>query len=140
MKVFNSETTKSKIFQSGKVRASFNGTPGILLSATVTITRQLSAIATLTDGIVWSASPVSGTIEAGSILTNKEGQSLLTTTTMNGCSPIACSLEFNGACDAGDLVINIQDAYFQTVTFTAQGGQGYVGFNLSGNFTTCEIM
>ena len=132
---------RPKIFQAGAARATIAATPAILLGVTVQISRQLSPIPTLTDGVVWSAQPVQGTLTAQSILVNIESNNLvhkLTETSL--CDPLAISIEMDaGACDSAGMKLDISDGYCSVVSFSISGQQGYIGNDFTIQFTYCTI-
>lgn len=142
MALFSSRSSKSsKMFQAGKATASINGIPAILIGVSVQIQRSLSPVPTLTDGVVWSAQPVQGTLSAQSILTNGAGKNLLTTMA-NGdsCKPMNVVVKMNdGACDSSGIILTIKDGFCSGVSLTANGSQGYIGSDFTMNFTQCSV-
>lgn len=132
---------KSRVFQAGSAKATIGNTPAILLGVNVQVNRQLSPIPTLTDGVVWSAQPVQGTLTANSILVASESKQLITELTeTNLCQPIQCSVHMDaGACDSSGITLDIADGYCSAVSFAASGGQGYIGNDFTIQFTTCNI-
>jgi len=132
---------KARVFQAGSAKATIGDTPAILLGVNVQVNRQLSPIPTLTDGVVWSAQPVQGTLSAQSILVAGESKGLLTMLTESDlCRSLPCSVSMDaGSCDSEGIRLEIADGYCSAVSFTASGGQGYIGNDFTIQFTTCTV-
>lgn len=137
MAVFGAKK-EAKLFKAGEATASIGNVNAILLQVQCQIQRQMNPVPTLTDGIVWAAQPVQGTLTAGSIISANSGiKSILE----KECKQ-AVDVKFGSVeCDAGNtsVNINIKDAYSQAVTITASGGQGYIGSDLVMQFTNATI-
>ena len=142
MAIFGSTSpTRSRVYQVGAARATIGGTPAILLGVQVTIARQLSPVPTLTDGVVWSAQPVQGSLQAQSIVTQgKTGQLISQLAEKGLCDPLVCRIEMgDGGCDNAGTTLVIKDGYCSSVTFSASGSQGYIGNDFTIQFTICEF-
>lgn len=141
MSLFNAKSSKSsRMFQAGKATASINGVPALLIGVSVQVQRGLSPVPTLTDGVVWSAQPVQGTLTANSILTNSAGKELLNKVAGDSCEPLNVVVEMNdGACDSAGIVLNIKDGFCSGVSLAANGNQGYIGSDFTLNFTQCDV-
>lgn len=132
---------KARVFQAGRASATIAGVPAILLGVTVQVQRQLSPIPTLTDGVVWSAQPVQGSLSAQSIIVAPESRQLLEKITDDTvCDPLAITVRMDDkACQHGGLTISIKDGYCSAVGFAMSGAQGYIGSDFTIQFTLCEI-
>ena len=132
---------KSRIFQAGSAKATIGNTPAILLGVTVQVQRQLSPVPTLTDGILWSAQPVQGSLQAQSIVTSSDSKAFIDNLTNNNlCQPIACSVKMtDSSCDSHGIILSIEDGYCSAVSFSINGNQGYIGNDLTINFTVCNL-
>lgn len=130
----------ARLFQAGSATATFDNQPTLLIGVTVQVQRQLNPVPTLTDGIVWSAQPVSGTLTAQGILIAEDVQAKFNALTGDACKPIPINVTLGaGACSGSGIKLDIKDGFCSSVQFTANGNQGYVGNDLTIQFTTCEI-
>jgi hypothetical protein len=130
---------KSRIYQVGAATATFDDSPGVLLGVNIQIQRNLSPVPTLTDGIVWSAQPVQGTLTANSIVT--ADKNLVSKLTDNAaCTPIPININLTNSCETSGVRLEIQDGYCSAVTFTASGQQGYIGNDFTVQFTVCSLL
>lgn len=136
-----SASKKPRIFQAGRATATIADQPAILLGVTVQVQRQLSPIPTLTDGVVWSAQPVQGTLSAQSIIVTPESRGLMEKIVDDGsCEPLQCTVKMDDkACNHSGLTITIKDGYCSTVGFSISGAQGYIGSDFTISFTSCEL-
>lgn len=142
MAIFGATATaeSAKLFQAGSATATFYNQPMLLIGVTVQVQRQLSPVPTLTDGIVWSAQPVSGTLTAQGILMAEDVKAKFDALTGDACKPIPITVTLSaGACAGAGVTLEIKDGFCSSVQFTANGNQGYVGSDLTIQFTTCEI-
>lgn len=141
MAIFGATASKkARVFQSGSARATIGDTPAILIGVTVQVSRQMSPIATLTDGIVWSAQPVQGTLQAQSIFTSPESKQLIDSLTdKDMCTPLACTISMEHGCDSEGVHLTIEDGYCSVVTFSITGQQGYIGNDFTIQFTMCTV-
>jgi hypothetical protein len=142
MAIFGATASKkSRVFQAGAATATIGSVPAMLLGVTIQVQRSMSPIPTLTDGIVWSAQPVQGTLQAQSILTtDNSGDFIKNIAEGDACSPIPCSVKMkDAACDSRDINLNIEDGYCSAVSFAIQGSQGYIGNDFTIQFTVCKI-
>lgn len=137
MAIFNSKTTAPKFFQMGQAVATINNMKAMFLQLTVQFGRQISPIMTINEGVVFAATPPSGTLEAGSILTKNED--LVTLLEGESCESLSANINMAGVCDADGVHINLTGLYFQSINFTMSGQQGYVGEGISGVFTGLEV-
>jgi len=143
MAIFGATSSKkARVFQSGSARATIGASPAILLGVEIQVTRQMSPVPTLTDGIVWAAQPVQGVLSAQSIVVAGESLGLVSSLTDRGlCKPIACTIQMtDGACDSAGVALTIKDGYCSAVTFSASGGQGYIANNFTIQFTNAEYV
>jgi len=143
MAIFGATSSKkARVFQSGSARATIGSSPAILLGVEIQVTRQMSPVPTLTDGVVWAAQPVQGTLTANSIVIAGESRSLINSLTDKGiCKPVACTVQLtDGGCDAAGVAITIRDGYCSSLTFSANGSQGYIGTNFTIQFTNAEYV
>lgn len=132
--------TKSRMFQVGRALATISDVPAVLTGVTIQVQRQMSPIPTLTDGVVWSAQPVQGTLTAQSIVTTPETGTLLSKIAEGGaCDPLTCRVTMNSGCSMDGVVMEITDGYCSVLTFSANGNQGYIGNDFTIQFTTCNI-
>jgi hypothetical protein len=132
---------KSRVFQSGSATATIQDVPAILLGVTVQVNRQMSPIPTLTDGVLWSAQPVQGTLTANSILVGTESTGLVKKLAETDlCTPVPITINMGAdACDNSNVKLVIADGYCSTVSFSANGNQGYVANDFTVQFTQCTI-
>ena len=132
---------KSRVFQSGSATATIKDVPAILLGVTVQVNRQMSPVPTLTDGVIWSAQPVQGTLTANSILVGTESTGLIKKLAETDlCTPVPITINMGAdACDNSNVKLVIADGYCSSITFTANGNQGYIGNDFTVQFTVCEI-
>lgn len=132
---------KSRVFQSGSATATIQDVPAILLGVNVQVNRQMSPVPTLTDGVLWAAQPVQGTLTANSILVGNESMGLIKKLAENDlCNPVTITVNMGAsACDNSNVKLTISDGYCSSVSFTANGNQGYVGNDFTVQFTMCEI-
>lgn len=137
MAIFNSKTTAPKFFQMGQAVATINNMKAMFIQLTVQFGRQISPIMTINEGIVFAATPPSGSLEAQSILT--KNKDLVTLLEGDSCEALSANVNMSGACDADGIQLNITGLYFQNVAFTAAGQQGYIGETVSGVFTGLEV-
>lgn len=132
---------KARVFQSGSAKATIGASPAILLGVQIQIQRQMSPVPTLTDGVVWAAQPVSGSLTANSILVASESMGLIKSLTeQNVCTPMACSVTLDNSCDAKGVQLMINDGYCSAISFSANGNQGYVGNDFTIQFTSCDVV
>ena len=138
--VTTSSSLRNRLYQTGKATVTISDMPAILVGVTVQIQRSLSPIPTLTDGIVWSAQPVQGTLTAQSIVTTEKTAGLMQRIAgEDNCAPIACTVRFDdNACSNSGLTLSIKDGYCSVVSFAANGNQGYIGHDFTIMFTQCE--
>ena len=137
MAIFNSKTTAPKFFQLGQTVATINNMKAMFIQLTVQFGRQISPVMTINEGVVFTATPPSGSLEAQSILT--KNKDLVTLLEGDNCEALSANVDMSGACDADGIQLNITGLYFQNVTFTMTGQQGYVGEGISGVFTGLEV-
>lgn len=137
MAIFNSKTTAPKFFQMGQAVATINNMKAMLIQLTVQFGRQVSPIMTINEGVVFAATPPSGSIEAQSILTKNED--LVTLLEGDSCEALSANVNMSGACDADGIQLNLTGLYFQSINFTLTGQQGYVGEGISGVFSGLEV-
>lgn len=137
MAIFNSKTTAPKFFQMGQAVATINDMKAMFIQLTVQFGRQISPIMTINDGIVFAATPPSGSLEAQSILT--KNKDLVTLLEGDSCEALSANVNMSGACDADGIQLNITGLYFQNVSFTMSGQQGYVSEGANGVFTGLEV-
>lgn len=143
MAIFGATSSKkARVFQSGSARATIGASPAILLGVQVTVQRQMSPVPTLTDGVVWAAQPVQGSLQAQSIVVAGDSMSLISSLSDKSvCKPLACTIEMtDGGCDSAGVRIQIKDGYCSTITFAANGSQGYIGNDFTIQFTNAEYM
>lgn len=137
MAIFNSKTTAPKFFQIGQTVATINNMKAMFIQLTVQFSRQISPVMTINEGVVFTATPPSGSLEAQSILT--KNKDLVTLLEGDGCEALSANVDMSGACEAEGVQLNITGLYFQNVTFTLSGQQGYVSEGISGVFTGLEV-
>lgn len=137
MAIFNSKTTAPKFFQMGQAVATINNLKAMFIQLTVQFVRQISPIMTINEGVVFAATPPSGTLTAASILTKNED--LVTLLEGDSCESLSANIKMIGACDAQNIQLDLTGLYFQSVTFQATGQQGYVGEEISGVFSGLEV-
>ena len=137
MAIFNSKTTAPKFFQMGQAVATINNMKAMFTQLTVQFGRQISPIMTINEGVVFAATPPSGTLTAQSILTKDED--LVTLLEGDSCESLSANINMNGACAADGIQLNITGLYFQSVSFTMTGQQGYVSEDIGGLFTGLEV-
>lgn len=137
MAIFNSKTTAPKFFQMGQAVATINNMKAMFIQLTVQFGRQVSPIMTINEGVVFAATPPTGTIEAQSILTKNED--LVTLLEGDSCEALSANVNMSGACDADGIQLNLTGLYFQSINFTLTGQQGYVGEGISGVFSGLEV-
>lgn len=137
MAIFNSKTTAPKFFQIGQTVATINNMKAMFLQLTVQFSRQISPVMTINEGVVFAATPPSGSIEAQSILT--KNKDLVTLLEGDNCEALSANVDMSGACDAEGIQFNITGLFFHNITFTLSGQQGYVSEGISGVFTGLEV-
>ena len=137
MGIFGANGSKSKIFQVGESIATINGSNAVLLDINCSVTRNVSPIPTLTDGIWWAAQPAMGTMMANTILTSDKG--LVKKLSGNVCEKLGITFTMKNGCDAGSVTINIKDGYCTQLGFSISGQTGYIASNFSVSFSDCEI-
>lgn len=136
MAVFGA-SKEAKLFKAGEAKASIGVENVILLQVQCQIQRQMNPVPTLTDGIIWAAQPVQGTLTASSIISASSGiKSILEKECKQPVHVEFGSVECEGN---ANVVIDIKDAYSQAVTISASGGQGYIGSDLVMQFTNATI-
>lgn len=141
MAIFGATSSKkARVFQSGSARATIGASPAILLGVQITVTRQMSPVPTLTDGIVWAAQPVQGSLQAQSIVVAGDSLGLISSLTDRSlCKPIACTIQLtDSTCDQAGVSFQIKDGYCSAVTFAANGSQGYIGNDFTIQFTNAN--
>ena len=142
MAIFGVSKPASRMFRAGEATATFDGINAILINVQAQITRNLAPIPTLTEGIVWSASPVSGQVTAQTILA---ADKKITDIANQPCKRITSTINFHGAeCKddsnaSGSVKLKINDGYCNSISVTAAGAQGYIGSDLAIMFTMAEL-
>lgn len=138
MGIFGGDSSKSKIFQAGSAIATIVDAPAILLSVECQITRNISPVYTLTDGVLWQAQPPTGTLTAQSILT--KDSKLVEKLSKDTCEKAPINIKMKNSCNTGEMNIDIKDGYCSQVTFSLNGQQGYVGTSVMIQFSDCDII
>ena len=139
MAIFGSTAaTASKIYQAGAATATFDTMPGILLGVNVQVQRNLQPVPTLTDGIVWSAQPVQGTLTANSIIASDKNL-VEKLAGQDACKPIPITVTMANSCETDGMQISIKDGYCSQVSFQASGQQGYIANDFTVQFTVCDL-
>ena len=142
MAIFGVTKPASRMFRAGEATATFDGINAILINVQAQVTRNLSPIPTLTEGIVWSASPVSGQISAQTIIASDKK---ITDIANQPCKRITATIDFKGAeclndsAASGSVKLKIDDGYCNSISVTASGAQGYIGSDLAIMFTKAEL-
>lgn len=137
MGIFGANGSKSKIFQVGESVATINGSNAVLLDVNCSVTRNVSPIPTLTDGIWWAAHPAMGTMSANTILTSDK--KLVNRLSGNVCEKLGISFFMKNGCDAGSVHIDIKDGYCTQLGFNVSGQTGYIASNFAVTFSDCSI-
>ena len=142
MAIFGVTRPASRMFRAGEATATFDGINAILINVQAQITRNLSPIPTLSEGIVWAASPVSGQVTAQTIIASDKK---ITDIANDPCKKITATIDFKGTeckdgLQAGSSVqLQIEDGYCNSISITASGAQGYIGSDVAIMFTKATL-
>ena len=140
MALFGANASDARVFQAGYSTVTIGGQPAVATSVTVQIQRTLQPVITLTHGVMWSGGPAQGSVTADSIIFDAESKKVVTELADTGkCTKHSVVLDMKNACDSSNVKITISDAYCTSVSFTANGQQGYVGTQLVMQFTAVNV-
>lgn len=142
--VFNAKSDASGgIFSAGDAIISFGGSDmAIITDVQISVSRNLTPLPTLNKGLFYTSQYAQGTLSCGCIIT--KSSNIVKAFKMQGtesCDPLSFNVAFgaNGCKTGGEVNISIVDGYADSISFTANGQQGYISGNVVVRFSQCQI-